>query len=230
MEINNYNNETRHSKLIEDLKSLPKVNTPENFEYNLMTRIQNQNFGDLKKERLPFNLIKFLAPSAVVVTALIIFFVFYSSADIQTENPFMTEPPAIASDSQTAISGKDLATNNSASTSESQSGKTDQKIIQNRADLNAKIQPNDVVAKKQDKYPINSNRSIALDDFISGDSQQNSSLERGNVVSEGQNPPEFDGFLVRQSPDKTTIAKYRAFTDSVKRAKMIADSIKNARK
>ncbi len=230
MEINNYNNETRHSKLIEDLKSLPKVNAPENFEYNLMTRIQNQNFGDLKKERLPFNLIKFLAPSAVVVTALIIFFVFYSSADIQTENPFMTEPTAIASDSQTAISGEDLAINNSASASESQSGKTDQKISQNRADLNAKIQPNDVVVKKQGKYPINSNRSIALDDFISGDSQQNSSLERGNVVSEGQNPPEFDGFLVRQSPDKTTIAKYRAFTDSVKRAKMVADSIKNARK
>ena len=72
--MNNYNIESKQSKLIEDLKSLPKIKAPENFEYNLMTRIQNQNFGDVKKERMPFNLVKFLAPSAVVVTGLIIFF------------------------------------------------------------------------------------------------------------------------------------------------------------
>ena len=53
MEKKDYNIDSKQSKLIEDLKSLPKIKAPENFEYNLMTRIQNQNFGDVKKERMP---------------------------------------------------------------------------------------------------------------------------------------------------------------------------------
>jgi hypothetical protein len=231
MGTNSYNNESRHSKLIEDLKSLPKIQAPENFEYNLMTRIQNQNFGDVKRERMPFNLTKFLAPSAIVVTALILFFIFFSPSKRQNENPFMTEPLAIASDSQTALSDKDLSLNNRTTSAESQTGIAETNISkQNKNNLDAKIQPNDVVVKKQNRYPINSNRSISLDDFISGDSQQKSSLEGGNVVSGGENSPEFDGFLVRQAPDKATAAKYRAYIDSVKKARLIADSIKNASK
>ncbi len=220
---NIYNNESSHSKLIEDLKSLPKFQAPENFEYNLMTRIQNKNFGETQKERIPFNLTKFLAPSAVVVTGLIIFFVFFSTSKRQTENPFMAIPPAIVNDSS-----KNIALNNQV---ESQGSITEPSMAaQNKNSLNARIQPNDVVVKKQSKYPINSRRSISLDDFISGDSQQNSNLERGNVVSDGGNSDEFDGFFVRQSPSKETIAKYRAYIDSLKKAQMKADSLKNAQK
>ncbi|NMB83090.1 MAG: hypothetical protein GYA14_14855, partial [Ignavibacteria bacterium] len=69
MGINIYNDEEKQfSKLIKDLKELPKVEAPDNFEFQLMTRIQNKNFGENPLPREKFNLVKFFAPSAVVVT------------------------------------------------------------------------------------------------------------------------------------------------------------------
>ena len=233
MKIKNYSDESNHKKLMEDLKSLPKIKAPENFEYNLMTRIQNQNFGELKKERVPFNIIKFLAPSAVVVTAFILFFLFYSPSQQQIDNPFMIDPPAIVSDSQGTITStnKDLAFNNQTSASESQTRTVEPQINkQGEGNLDVKPQTNDAVVKRQGKYPINSRRSVALDDFISGDSQQKSTMERGNIVNNGEQAPDFDGFYIRQKPDKATITKYRSLIDSVKKAQMKADSIKKARK
>ena len=96
--------------------------------------------------------------------------------------------------------------------------------------MNGIVQPNDVVVKKLPKYPINRSRSIALDDYISGDTEQSNSMQRGNVVNEGEQAPSlgFDGFFVRQKPDKEMIEKYRAALDSTNKAKMKADSIKKA--
>jgi len=233
MEINSYNDESKHKKLVEDLKSLPKIKAPENFEYNLMTRIQNQNFGDVKKERLQFNVIKFLAPSAVVVTAFIIFFLFFSTSQQQIDNPFMVEPPAIVSDSQATIasSKNELALNESKSAAESPERITEPRIKkEDNISPVERIQLNDAVIKKQSKYPINTRRSVALDDFISGDSRQKSTLERGNIVNNGEETTDFDGFYIRQEPDKATITKYRSLIDSVKKAQMKADSSKRARK
>ena len=75
-----YNDEeNKFSELLNDLKDLPKIKAPDNFEYNLMTRIQNKNFGTVEKERPQFNLVKFLAPSAVVVATIILIFIFLPS-------------------------------------------------------------------------------------------------------------------------------------------------------
>lgn len=232
MSMNSYNNETEHSKLLEDLKSLPKMKAPENFELNLLTRIQNQNFGEVKEQRADFNFFKFLVPSGVVVAALIVFFLFIFPGQQQVDNPFMAEPPAIMSDTQGNIKSinKDLAANNITKSSEAAAKIAEPKINkQLNSGLEAKIQPNDVVIKSDQKYPISRNRSIALDEYISGQAQQGSDIQRGSVVNSGENAPDFDGFFVRQQPDKATIMKYRAMLDSVKKAQMAADSIKKAR-
>jgi len=232
MEIKDYNNvKSKHSKLIQDLRSLPKIKAPENFEYNLMTRIHNQNFGGIKKERVHFNLIKFLAPSAVVVTGIILFFIFFSTEQ-QIDNPFMSEPPAIVTDSQSAAPtvGKELTINNTVTTPRLTTRNAKSGIIKEEKFPDVKINQNDVVLRKYDKYPINKNRSIALDDFISGDSQQKTTIQRGNVVNEGVAAPEFDGFFIRQDTDKDTVAKYRALIDSVIKAQKKSDSLKKLRK
>ncbi len=232
MGINSYNNEAEQSKLINDLKSLPKINAPENFELNLMTRIQNQNFGEVKEERAQFNFIRFLAPSAVVVSAVIVFFLFFSDANRQIDNPLMTEPHAIISDSQgnIASSKTDLVVN------ETQVNKQNTGVVSKQVEgivnlgNDTRIQKNDGAIESKSKYPISRNRSVALDDFISGDTQKRTSIQQGNVVNNGEESADFDGFFIRQQPDKETISKYRALIDSVKKAQVKADSIKNARK
>jgi hypothetical protein len=215
---NNYDIESKESKLVEDLKSLPKVKAPENFELNLMTRIQNQNFGEIKEERPRFSYFKFLAPSAVVITAFILFFVFFYPGQPKINN---LQQPAVMSDSQGNIASvkTDLAQNN---TEVKKSVAAGQRVA------------NDAVTQQNQsnitKYPINRNRSVSLDDYISGESEKSSNVQQGNVVNDGENATDFDGFFVRQKSDKATIAKYRSVMDSLKKAEMRADSIKKAQK
>lgn len=231
MGINIYDNDSKHSKLVEDLKSLPKEKAPDNFEFNLMARIQNKNFGNLKEEKSQFNIIKFLAPSAVVVTALIVFFMFFLPNQQQIDNPLMSDPSAILSDSQGGISNSGNTAMNK--TPASTSSKITEPVLskQNRNNLNAVVKPNDVVVKPSNKYPIFRNRSVSLDDYISGEVNEASTIDRGNIVNGGeQTAQDFDGFLVRQKPDKALTEKYRAMIDSVKKAQMKKDSVKKALK
>ena len=228
-----YDIEEGYSKILNDLRNLPKINAPDNFEFNLMTRIRNENFGNLKEEKPQFNIIKFLAPSAVVVTAFLVFFLFLMQNDNQNDNPLMSEPTEISVNAQganqqndIAAPGETLSKNHSdLNTGTSAEGKP------NERKLNGFVHPNDVVIKPDEKYPIDRNRSIALDDYISGDTEQTTTVQRGNVVnSDQQTSDNFDGFLIRQKPDKALIAKYRAMIDSAQESQMRADSIKNARK
>ena len=83
-----YNNkeEEKFSNLLSDLKKLPKIEAPENFEFNLMTRIQNRNFTPVEEERQKFNIFKFLAPSVAVLATAVLFFIFYpQQKEIQTQ-------------------------------------------------------------------------------------------------------------------------------------------------
>src|SRR3989339_420354 len=78
--------EQKFSNLLSDLKKLPKIEAPDNFEFNLMTRIENKNFGQVEEERPKFNLLKFLAPSAAVLATVLLFFIFYPQKnDIPTQ-------------------------------------------------------------------------------------------------------------------------------------------------
>ena len=232
--MKSYNSDSEYSKIIEELKALPKINAPENFEFNLMTRIENKNFGEIKEEKAQFTLFKFLAPSAVVVTVLILFFLFINPNQQQIDNPLMSDPTAIAENQQvesvpeTKAESKEIAKNTAPSSKINEPAASNNR----QRGLNGIVQPNDVVVSRPQKYPLNRSRSVALDEFISGDTEQASTLQRGNVVNEGDqsSPLGFDGFLIRQKPDKETIEKYRAALDSSNRAKMKADSLKKAKK
>lgn len=226
MGINIYNDEERKfSKLKNDLKNLPKIETPNNFEYNLLTKIQNRSFSTSTKEREGFNFIKFFAPSAIVVAAIIAFFIFLPNTEQQIDNPLMSEPQAITSN------GKQVAESIQNETSPSTSA---QHETQNQAVNNSYQQPANIAppasGNRKSQYPINQNRSVAIDEFISGDNQKASDIRQGNVVNSGAGSDEFDGFFVREQPDQKTIERYRAMVDSVKKAQAKQDSLKKAKK
>ena len=221
--IYNNENEKKHSKMIKDLQNLPKIETPENFEYNLMTRIKNQNFGTVHEEKLPFNWIKFLAPSAVVVTVIILFFVFLPSSQ-QIENPVINQ--AQKSDSQ-AIVNNSLAAGNEIVNQFNSNQKTN--AAQIKKDVNGSLASGNKVQSVTPKIPFGTSRSVSLDDYIYGGANQRN-LERGNIVNSGNEPAPFDGFFVAEKPDQNTLKKYRAQADSIKKAQMKADSLEKIRK
>ena len=221
---NIYNeNEKKHAGMIKDLKNLPKIETPENFEFNLMTRINNKNFGKVEETAPAFNWIKFLAPSAVVVSAVILFFIFIPSSQ-QTDNSFSNQQKK--NDNQ-------LVVDNSAP-SETQ--------IVNHAnpDISKKSSPTNInysgtaPANNQlnvapQRIPFGYTRSVSLDDYIKGANNQGN-IQRGNIVNGGDTQAPADGFFVVEKPDQNTLKRERARIDSLKIAKMKADSLKKVQK
>lgn len=233
MGINSYNKDEKFSNLINDLNGLPKEKAPDNFEYNLMTRIQNKNFGDVKGEvKENFNLVRFFAPSAAVIAVIIIFFLLLPESNQQIDNPLMTDPPSIAQQNEQAgqqnqLTEAETKFKEQSTTQNSLSG-SEKTIPYNN--FRAVIKPNDVVEKVSEKYPISRNRSVALDEYISGDSQKGTNLRRGSVVGGADESPEFDGFLRRQQADPQTIQKYREMIDSVKKEQAKEDSLRKIQK
>ena len=211
---NIYNeNEEKKSKLIKDLKELPKIKAPENFEYNLLTKIQNNNFGDLNTEKPQFNFVKFFAPSAVVVTIVLLFFIFLPSSNqrnVTPTTPHLIENQAVADNSVTPLKKENNIKN----------------PVQNS--LPAPLQRNFSPDRQPGK--IDGSRSVRVDDYISGANQNKSDLERGNMVSSGNEPVGDNGYFISEHPDKKTLEKYRARIDSVKKAQLRADSLKKAQK
>lgn len=230
MGINSYNDdEIKFARMLNDLKELPKVNAPDNFEYNLLTKIQNKNFGAEKTERVKFNFIKFFAPSAAVVAVIILFFLFLPTANRQNDNPLMSDPPVIGGNHEVNVPQESLQSNMRESEATQQfSEKGNKEFAQAPASNNKAARDESV--KQNGKYPILRSRSVALDDYISGDSQKSNDLKRASVVSSGNEESEFDGFFVREQADKQTVEKYRMMIDSLKKAKAKQDSLKKANK
>jgi hypothetical protein len=209
--------------MIQDLKNLPRIEAPENFEYNLMTRIQNKNFGTAEKEKIRFNWIKFLAPSAAVVTAAILFFIFIPSNQ-QIDNPLSTQSKKI--DSQSIAGNSDAVRNEVITRIQPGAGKN--KITQDRSEPGAS-QPAGAFKSGSLKIPFGYTRSVSLDDYISG-ANNRGNLERGNVVNSGDAQTPFDGFFIVEKPDQSTLKRERARIDSVKNARAKADSLKKVQK
>lgn len=80
MGINIYNNnEEQFSETMKALKQLPKVNAPDDFEFNLMIKITNGELEPEEQEKRQSRLLWILGPAAVVVTTVILFVTFTKS-------------------------------------------------------------------------------------------------------------------------------------------------------
>ena len=216
------NEEQKFSSLLSDLKKLPKIEAPENFEFNLMTRIENKNFGQVEEERPKFNLLKFLAPSAAVLATVLLFFIFYPQ---KNEIPTQIANQPKTTDSQSIVG-------NSANKNFESLFSADEKKSSNQKREVVTL-PNQNIAQNPQavKPPVqfNQRRSVAVDDYISGANSNQNSAVRSNIVNSGDEPL-VDGFLIEKKTDKKTIEKFRSELDSLKKAQTKADSLKKARK
>ncbi|MFA7229375.1 MAG: hypothetical protein WC061_10100 [Melioribacteraceae bacterium] len=213
--------EQKQTGMIRDLKKLPKIKAPENFEFNLMTRINNKNFGNAEHGREKFNWLKFLAPSAAVVTAVILFFIFLPSNE-QIDNSFTGAQKMIDSQS---ITGNSNAAGNELMYKQGN-------MPDAAASKNSQIEtrPKAVTPPLNSlRLPFGYSRSVSLDDYIRG-GNNSGDMQRGNVVNSGDSETPFDGFFVVEKPDQNTLKKERARIDSLKNAKNVADSLKKIQK
>lgn len=81
-----------NKRFLDDLKNLPKVSAPENFEEGLWRKIYS---ADDKKEffiQNIFSINRFIPAAATLVAIVIVFFLINSNAS-DYEDPFMIEPP-----------------------------------------------------------------------------------------------------------------------------------------
>lgn len=218
---NFYNdNEKKYFNLLNDLKNLPKINTPENFEFNLMTRIQNKNFGDNKNPKTNFSIYKFLAPSAIVITVILLFFLLYPQKnEIQNQ---VIKHQSVA-DTQSLVSN--LSNDNKVGEQLISKNEFKPKMIKKEIS-----NQNTVQEEKSSKIQeLLNQRSISVDDYLSGATVTNKAIQRSNVVKSGEEPI-VDGFFVEKQTDKKTIEKYRNALDSLRKAQLKLDSLKKAQK
>lgn len=85
------NDDLKYKDVIRTLKSLPKVNAPEDFETLLQRRINSQPVEKDRSFREKFFIPSRLIPSAALaVSAVVLFFIL--TGNNKTENPLLTEP------------------------------------------------------------------------------------------------------------------------------------------
>ena len=212
-----YNEEENYSELLKDLKNLPKINAPENFELNLMTRIQNKNFGYLEGNKPQFSWLKFLTPSAVVVTAVILFFIFLPNSS-EINIPVTNQQ----TDSKNSIENKKQNIDNSKNEINSTHD-----IVKPSTPLS--IQEN-TASNARSRFPINNPRAIKVDDYLSGSNTNQKEISRGNVVRSAEEPAEINRFFIAENPDQLKLEKERVRLDSIKKAQAKADSLKKIKK
>lgn len=81
-----------NKQLLDDLKNLPKVSAPENFEEGLWKKIYAKEERKESYWQKIFSLNKFIPATATVAAIIIIFFLITNNSS-DYEDPFMIEPP-----------------------------------------------------------------------------------------------------------------------------------------
>ncbi|OGU58798.1 MAG: hypothetical protein A2V66_01675 [Ignavibacteria bacterium RBG_13_36_8] len=230
-------NDKKYKKIIKALKELPHINAPYNFEYYLITKIQNKNFGDLTKKK-SYNMFWRLSPvAAAVVSAVILFFVFGDQSS-EIENPLMKLPPAI-SESE-VIATDNLGTIESPREMPVERSETAQSHTETSASRIAAsedeelfrvvVRSNDVISKEKIELSLSSANNVDLDSYINGGERTTDRNRRSRLVG-GTESFEFDGFYIREQTDPRILGMIKNRIDSLMR--MQADSLrrlKNMRK
>lgn len=210
MEQNYHNKEEENFReIIDQLKNAPKINAPDNFEFNLLTRIKNKNFS-LKYDRPVKSMLPWVfAPSAALaVSAVVIFFLFIDQSP-QMENIFLQEPQAIVNNITNKADTMVISATAGKSSVSSENGKSvaDRKyfIVRNE---------NDAVMKEKIALPANSEGAdLEIDRYIKGSKLHKHSASNTQLVSSGYEEFDFDGFLAVS--DENELEHLKAKIDSL---------------
>ncbi|MBI9071731.1 MAG: hypothetical protein JEY94_09040 [Melioribacteraceae bacterium] len=197
------NYDQKFDKLINDLKGLPKVKADDNFEFNLMTKIQNGQFKSNLEPRKKFGLSWTLIPStAIALSAVILFFIISDSSN-DLENPFNVAPQLrgnVASQFEDSVNG------NSKKAVEQESFKEEKTDI---------TQAENNLAKQNVKQQLANGRDLPLDNYINeSPSEMRNSLSGTQTVSQ-TNRRNSSSVYIRVENSKEAIEKNKAKLDSL---------------
>jgi len=181
--------ENEFGELKKLLHDLPKVKAPDNFEFNLMTRIENENFqmNSGKKKKGFFSWA--LTPAiAFAVTVFFILFTFTGNEDLD-DNPWQT-PPKLIEQTTNVSAGKTLV-----ATDVSKKGKESNKIVRIKSVNNGSY----ATASVPKQLPFDKSSSVDLDDYLGNNSatSNNGAAQLASSTSRLVVSP-FDGFFLRE--------------------------------
>ncbi len=222
MQNNFYDNDSKYKNIIDILKSLPKVDTPDNFEFNLMTRIQNKSFELKTGTSGTSKYFWIFVPAAgVIVSAFVLYFAFFND-NFQQVNPFLNEPPKINRLTENTDYPKDvtdivldqkpLQADLSQPLTKKGNEKTNRKT--NKA-VRVVVKPNDVLAEEIIDLPFDKSKSVDVDKVLNKNSVKNS-MSRGRLVG-GTQRSRFNGFYIQDPLDQKFLEMWRAKLDSINR-------------
>ncbi|MCF8261367.1 MAG: hypothetical protein K9J12_11390 [Melioribacteraceae bacterium] len=187
---NIYDSEQNEHPISKILAQMPKLDAPDNFEYNLMVKINNGNFDTHDSSEAGWKLSWLYAPITALASSVFLLFYLYSPINDSTL-------PLITDDAQTI-------SNNSVSKqfvwAEEVGEKFDKSDEQSEEIVNdayqVVLQPNDVVETRKIDPSILKGKGSELDVDLSNKGLK-ASRGRGTLVSAGGvSQFNFDGFYV----------------------------------
>jgi hypothetical protein len=210
-----YNDENpEYSRVISLLNDLPKINAPDNFEYNLMIKIQNGQFESSRKINRSTNRTwVFIPASAVILSSILLFLIFFDfnnkveinepAVDTKYISKIQNNTVNEAKAEMSVIKDKSLA-----STTSGLRMKKESRLV---------LHPNDVIETEALKYPFNESYSVDVDSYIDGNKKASSQSSNPAVLAASGGDaryPEFNGFYLRQN-EQALINIYKARLDSI---------------
>ena len=188
-----FTNDNEFIELKKLLKEIPKVKAPDNFEFNLMTRIQNKNF-EVKSEKKKSIFSWALTPAITfATTVLILVFVFAESEDIE-ENPWQTPPQLIEnqiSETESILKQDDKVESDSYSSAKNVANNTNTQSNSSEKLITKQARERNIKFNNLDSY--------SLDEDISVKSTQKRNLGATHLAnSSNGNLSSFDGFFLRE--------------------------------
>ena len=222
MNKNRYNfNDNEYENIKKLLKELPKEKAADNFEYNLMVRINNGNFERDNYKEQKYSLWKIFIPVTGVVTAVFLYFFIFNFAEENTENIFQTIPQL-----RTEISGN---LNVPISLTKNIFGKhkiTKQDVVLIEPKITDKSEkpipaqkPKTKIYKHQGMaaLPFKINNSTNLDAVVQNNRTAHSRTNRRAKLAGMNNGSAFYGFFLGQELNRKEVEAMKARIDSIKK-------------
>ena len=210
-------NDEKFSELINELNNLPKINAPDNFEYNLMVKIENGNLDPLMPRESSIKLSWVITPSAAIITVAVLLFFTVGDKFFEPEiNPLMSDPPQRSAGTfelQDFGNSKEFIAKEKTplkDVSENNSVESTYKVV---------LQPNDVVTKERINIPFDQNRNVDLDNFNKQGRTARSSAAQ-LVGGAGTNYFDFNGFFIGEEIDRKILEKFKAKVDSIRETRL----------
>ncbi len=219
---NHIEDEKEFEKLQTLLKDLPRMEAPDNFEYNLMTKIHNKNF-DIKSEKKKSIFFWVYTPTFALVASVILVFFVFTDNDIDTDDTWNIQPklrPELQSPQILNSNAKQIEEQETIGKQSNSKRKTSSKVnpsVQMKESTGEKKNIA-VNQKSQPVYPFDKSESVDLDQLLKDESSTpNNGIAQPQLAGENDaSESQFNGFFIRQIEAEARKESLRVQEDSLK--------------